>query len=399
MSHSVAIPSVADNSHTAKAASSGGLRGRPVGPTRICTVGKEGVGLTYRGYNIEELAEDSSFEEVAYLLLRGGPPTRAELDAYKARLRGLRALPPTLREVLERIPLLDNPMAAMDVLRTGCSFLGTLEPEGDFARQIDVADRLIALLPAMAAYWYRYVTEGVRIETETDDETTAGLILTMLRGRPPEEAHRRCLDVSLILYAEHEFNASTFACRVCAATLSDLYSCVTAGIGTLRGPLHGGASEAAMDLLDRCRTPEEARVMVLGMLERHEKIMGFGHAVYRIADPRSPVIKHWAQRLGESSRDGSLFAVAEAVERVMWVEKALFPNLDFYTACAYRFLGVPRPLFTPLFVCSRITGWAAHVAEQRASNKLIRPTADYTGPATRPFVPLANREEGSSPRG
>ncbi len=352
MSHSDALAAATAEIPAGQAATPGGLRGKPVDTTAICTVGKEGVGLTYRGYTIEDLAEKASFEEVAFLLLRGHLPSHAELDAYKARLRGLRALPPRLREMLEQIPDEGHPMTIMDVLRTGASFLGTLEPEQDFGHQLEVADRLIALLPAMMVFWYRFHAEGVRIDTDTGEETTAGHILAMLFGQSPMEEHRRCLDASLILYAEHEFNASTFACRVCAATLSDLYSCITAGIGTLRGPLHGGASEAAIALLDRCHTPEEARATVLDMLGRHEKVMGFGHAVYRLYDPRSPIIKRWARQLAGDGPGGDLFAVAEAVEQVMQAEKKLFPNLDFYTAVAYRLLEVPTPLFTPLFVCA-----------------------------------------------
>jgi 2-methylcitrate synthase len=279
----------------------------------------------------------------------------------------------------------------MDVLRTSCSMLGNLEPEGDFGREGDVADRLLALLPSMMAYWYRFAHEGVRIKTSTRDASIAGHILHMLTGEPPQEEHRRALDVALILYAEHEFNASTFACRVCAATLSDFYSAVTAGIGTLRGPLHGGANEAAMALIEPLRTPEEARRHVLAMLGRKEKVMGFGHAVYKIRDPRSPIIKSWAKRLAGGASDAYLYAVSEAIESVMREQKSLFPNLDFYSACAFHFMGIPTSLFTPLFVCSRITGWGAHIMEQRSDNKLIRPSADYIGPGPRPFVALAKR--------
>jgi 2-methylcitrate synthase len=365
-----------------------GLRGTAAGTTAICTVGAEGHDLQYRGYAIEALAEQATFEEVAYLLLYGSLPTRSELRAYRTKLKGLRGLPSPLKQVLERIPATSHPM---DVMRTGCSMLGNLEPELSFAQQDDVADRLLAVLPSILAYWYRFAHDRVRIKTTTRDPSIAGHLLHMLHGQPPDEDRERALDVALILYAEHEFNASTFACRVCAATLSDMHSAVTAGIGTLRGPLHGGANEAAMALIERFRTPEEARKSVLDMLARKEKIMGFGHAVYKVRDPRSPIIKGWAKRLSAGAPDAHLYPVSEVVESIMRDEKKLFPNLDFYSASASHFMGIPTSLFTPLFVCSRITGWGAHIKEQRANNKLIRPSADYEGPEPRPFVPLAKR--------
>ena len=370
--------------------SPGGLRGQSAGATSICTVGKEGVGLTYRGYTIEDLAREATFEEVAFLLLYDALPDRAELDAYKAKLRGLRGLPAKLKEVLERIPADAHPM---DVLRTGVSMLGTLEPEHTFARQDAIADRLLACLPSMLLYWHRFGRDGTRIETETDDDSLAGHFLHLLHGKPPGDEHRRCLDVSLILYAEHEFNASTFTARVCAATLSDIYSCVTGAIGTLRGPLHGGANEAAMALVEQFRTPEAAREGVLAILARKEKIMGFGHAVYKHSDPRNAIIKQWSQRLapGAVDGDGYLYGVSEAVEKLMADEKRMFANADFFSATAYHFMGIPTPLFTPIFVLARISGWAAHIKEQRANNKLIRPGADYTGPEPRAFAPISSR--------
>lgn len=365
-----------------------GLRGQTVGQTAIATVGKAGRGLTYRGYQIETLAENARFEEVAYLLLYGKLPAQAELAAYQTRLKGLRGLPVSLREVLERIPPEAHPM---DVMRTGCSMLGTLEPEGDFSRQRDVADRLLAVFPSILCYWHRWARDGRRIEVETEDESIAGHLLRMLQGREPEKLHVEAMNASLILYAEHEFNASTFACRVCASTLSDFYSAVAAGIGTLRGPLHGGANEAAMALIERFATPAEARAGVLEMLARREKIMGFGHAVYRERDPRNAVIKSWAKRLSEAAGDTRLFEISEAIETLMWDEKRLFANLDFFSATAYHMMGVATPLFTPLFVVSRITGWSAHIIEQRAHNVLIRPSADYVGPDNQEWVPLEAR--------
>lgn len=365
----------------------GGLRGVSAGTTAIATVGAEGRGLRYRGFDVVELAEHSSFEEVAYLLLHGELPGAADLADFRAALAALRGLPPALCEVLERIPAETHPM---DVLRTGCSMLGALEPEPDFSRQLDVAQRLIATLPSMLLYWHHYAGRGVRIETATDASGTAAHFLRLLHGEGPSEAHERALDASLILYAEHEFNASTFAARVCAATLSDFHSAVTAAIGTLRGSLHGGANEAAMALVERFDSPESAERGVREMLARKEKVMGFGHAVYRKSDPRSPVIKAWASRLAVSPEDRLLFEVAEAIDSLLDREKGLFPNLDFYSAPAYRSLGIPTKLFTPIFVCSRITGWSAHIIEQRADNRLIRPTADYVGPSPRPY-PASDR--------
>ena len=365
-----------------------GLRGVTAGRTAICSCGVEGMGLNYRGYDILELAEESTFEEVAYLLLRGELPHRKQLEVFKNQLARLRDLPQELKDVLERIPKATHPM---DVMRTGCSMLGTLEPEADFKEQQQVADRLLAAFPSILMYWHQFVTHGKRIDTVTDDDTLAGHLLHLLHGKRPRELHRRAMDVSLILYAEHEFNASTFAVRVATATLSDFYSAITAGIGTLRGPLHGGANEAAMALISRFKTPAEASKGVHAMLAKKEKIMGFGHAVYSKADPRNVVIKEWARELAEDADNEVLFPVSEAIEQVMWDQKKLFPNLDFYSATSYHLMGVPTPLFTPLFVCSRITGWAAHLMEQRADNRLIRPNAEYIGPAPRSYVPIERR--------
>ena len=378
-------------SETNPPSTSSGLRGQSAGSTAICTVGKSGVGLTYRGYAIEELAEHATFEEVAFLLLEGTLPNQLQLAAFRKRLRAFRFLPPALKEVLERIPKSAHPM---DVLRTGASMAGVLEPEGNFSRQDRIAERLLASLPSILCYWYRFSHEGdARVEPDSEEETLAGHFLTLLHGAKPSPQHQRCMDVSLILYAEHEFNASTFTARVCAATLSDFYSCVTGAIGTLRGPLHGGANEAAMELVSKFKTPQEARTAVKEMLVRKEKIMGFGHAVYRHSDPRNAIIKEWARRLASTARDsdGYLFAIAEEVEKVMSEEKKLFANADFFSACSYHFMGIPTPLFTPIFVLARVAGWSAHIKEQRANNKLIRPSADYVGPDPRPFTSIDER--------
>ena len=365
-----------------------GLRGQSAGQTALCTVGKTGTGLTYRGYDISDLAVGASFEEVAYLILFGELPSVDELAAYKARLNGLRGLPAPLREVLERIPASAHPM---DVMRTGCSMLGNLEPEGEFDHQQAVADRLLGALPSIINYWYRFSHDGVRIDTDTGEDSIAGHFLATLKGEPPSDLFRRVMDVSLILYAEHEFNASTFTARVCASTLSDMHSCVTGAIGSLRGPLHGGANEAAMALIEQFDSTDAASEAVRGMLARKEVIMGFGHAIYRTSDPRNTIIKAWAERLAAEVGDELLYPVSCAVEKVMWDEKELFANADFFHASAYHFMGIPTKLFTPIFVCSRVSGWTAHVMEQRVDNRIIRPSADYIGEEPRPFVALADR--------
>ena len=365
-----------------------GLRGQVAGETALCTVGKTGGGLTYRGYDITDLAENVSFEEVAHLILKGELPNQAELDAYRKKLKGLRGLPDALKATLELIPKDAHPM---DVMRTGCSMLGNLETEADFSQQEAAADRLLAVLPSIILYWYRFSHDGVRIDVETDDETIGGHFLNLLHGKPASQLHADVMNVSLILYAEHEFNASTFTARVCASTLSDMHSCVTGAIGSLRGPLHGGANEAAMALIEKFSSPEEAEKGLKGMLERKEKIMGFGHAIYSESDPRNAIIKKWSEKLAESVGDKVLYPVSCAVEKMMWDEKELFPNADFFHASAYHFMGIPTKLFTPIFVCSRVTGWTAHVMEQRANNRIIRPSAEYTGPEPRTVKPIAER--------
>ena len=371
-----------------KVLSGAGLRGQVAGKTALSTVGKSGSGLTYRGYDVSELADKCIFEEVAYLLLYGNLPNQTELDAYQTKLKSLRGLPQSLKDVLERIPAESHPM---DVLRTGCSMLGNLETEMSFDEENDQADRMLAVFPSIINYWYRFTHDNVRIETETDDATIGGHFLHLLKGEKPNELHTKVMNVSLILYAEHEFNASTFTARVCASTLSDIHSCITGAIGSLRGPLHGGANEAAMDMIEGFSSADEAETEMMGMLARKDKIMGFGHAIYSESDPRNVVIKGWAEKLAADVGDEVLYPVSVRCEEVMWREKKLFCNADFFHASAYHFMGIPTKLFTPIFVCSRLTGWAAHVFEQRANNRIIRPSAEYTGEELRPVPEMSAR--------
>jgi len=365
-----------------------GLEGVVAGETAISTVGKKGKGLTYRGYSINDLAAQATFEEVAHLLIHGRLPAREDLLLFSNRLMALRDLPAGLKAVLEQLPGSAHPM---DVLRTGCSALGAIEPEGAGADQYRTAERLLASFPSMLLYWYHYAHDGRRITTDSGEESLAGHFLALLHGKAPEELHRRAVDASLILYAEHEFNASTFSARVTASTLSDFHSAVTSAIGTLRGPLHGGANEEAMRLISSFASPDEAERELLAMLARKEKIMGFGHRVYKKMDPRSPIIQKWSLRLSEAAGAMQLYEVSERIEKVMQREKGLFPNLDFYSASAYHLCGIPTTMFTPVFVCARIAGWSAHIIEQRAANRLFRPIADYTGPEPRDYVPVGER--------
>jgi 2-methylcitrate synthase len=366
-----------------------GLEGVVAGQTAISTVGKEHVGLTYRGYTIEDLAEKSTFEEVAHLLLYGHLPSAGELDAFRTRLITKRCLPPGLKAVLEQLPAAAHPM---DVLRTGCSALGAMEPESGDNGQYQVAERLLACFPSMLLYWHHYHTCGERISTRSAEQSLAGHFLHLLHGQPPSDLQRRAMDSSLILYAEHEFNASTFSARVTTSTLSDFYAAVTSAIGTLRGPLHGGANEEAMRLISRFATPEEAETAVRAMLAAGEKIMGFGHRVYKKQlDPRSPIIQKWSQQLAEASGDTTFYRVSERIERLVREEKGLYPNLDFYSASAYHQCGIPTAMFTPVFVFARIAGWSAHIFEQRSANRIFRPIAEYVGTEARKYVPLEQR--------
>ena len=372
--------------------SGAGLRGQSAGETALCTVGKSGSGLTYCGYDVSDLADNATFEEVAYLLFNGELPTESQLASYKAELAGMRDIPEALKAVLKEIPKQAHPM---DVMRTGCSFLGNLEPEGDFAvdlqTQQKAANRLLSAFPAIMCYWYNYTHEGKEIECTSNESSLAGHFLHLLKGESPSAEHERVMDVSLILYAEHEFNASTFTARVCASTLSDMFSCITGAIGTLRGPLHGGANEAAMDMIEKFSSPADAKEQMASMLARKEKIMGFGHAIYRTSDPRNVIIKAWSEKLAKKNGDTSLYDISVACEEYMWDTKKLFCNADFFHASTYNYMGIPTKLFTPIFVCSRLTGWAAHVMEQRSNNRIIRPSADYIGAEPRKVAPIGER--------
>ncbi len=373
------------NKHTINAA---GLRGQVAGQTSLCTVGKTGSGLTYRGHDISVLAEKAKFEEVAYLLLRGELPNQEQLDNFVSKIISLRDLPQELKDTLERIPASAHPM---DVLRTGCSLLGNLEPETSLKQQVDIADRLISVLPSIICYWYRFSHQGKRITTSMNNPSIGGQFLEMLLGTKPSKLASQVMNVSLILYAEHEFNASTFTARVCASTLSDMHSCVTGAIGSLRGNLHGGANEAAMEMIQKWNSPDEAEKEILKMLNKKQKIMGFGHAIYKKSDPRNAIIRSWAKKLAEESGDEILYPVSLRCEEVMWREKKLFCNADFFHASAYNLMGIPTKLFTPIFVMSRITGWTAHIMEQRANNRIIRPSAEYTGPNEAKWVDIQSR--------